>query len=42
MDEFKTPENKLLQTLFGPTISVKEIVITLAALIIIGGFFGVL
>jgi hypothetical protein len=42
MDEFKTPENKVLQALFGPTISLKEIVITAAAVIIIGGFLGVL
>lgn len=42
MDDWKTPENKVMQTLFGPTISVKEIIITVAALIIIGGAVGIL
>lgn len=33
--EFETPDNKVLQAVFGPTISVKEAVITIAAVIII-------
>lgn len=40
MDEWKTPENKWLQMVFGPTISIKEALITAAAIVILGGFVG--